>query len=68
MEILFELNAALDHLSRHYTYKESEAEAVAKAYAHMKRACLDVFKITLRETLPPSTGPGRKPNSSPSKP
>ncbi len=51
VEILFELNAALDHLSRHYIYNEPEAKTVAKAYAHMKRACLDVFKITLRETL-----------------
>jgi len=50
-EILFELNASLDHLSRHYIYGEDEAQVVSKAFSHMKRACLDVFKITLRETL-----------------
>lgn len=50
-EVLFELNAALDHLSRFYVYDEPETQVVHKAYSHMKRACLDVFKITLRETL-----------------
>jgi len=50
-EVLFELNAALDHLSRFYIYKEPERDVVSKAYSHMKRACLDIFKITLRETL-----------------
>ena len=49
-EVLFELNAALDHLSRHWTYHEEEAQVVAKAYGHCKRACLDIFKIKLRET------------------
>lgn len=51
MEVLFELNAALDHLSRHYIYGETEREVSEKAYSHFKRACLDVFKITVRETL-----------------
>lgn len=51
LEILFELNAAFDHVSRHYVYGEPEHEVVLKSYSHLKRACLDVFKITLRETL-----------------
>ncbi len=46
-EVLFELNAALDHLARHWTYQETEEMVVAKAYSHFKRACLDVFKIRL---------------------
>jgi len=50
-EILFEINAAFDHLSRHYIYEQSEREVVQKAYSHLKRACLDVFKIILRDTL-----------------
>ena len=50
-EILFEINAAFDHLSRFHTYGQSEKEVVAKAYSHLKRACLDVFKIILRDTL-----------------
>lgn len=50
-EILFELNAAFDHISRYYIYRQSEEEVVQKAYSHLKRACLDVFKLTLRDTL-----------------
>lgn len=48
-EVLFELNAAFDHLSRHWTYGESEAQAVHKSYGHLKRSCLDIFKISVRE-------------------
>jgi len=50
-EILFEINAAFDHLSRFHVYGQSEEEVVRKAYSHLKRACLDVFKIILRDTL-----------------
>ena len=51
-EMLFELNAALDHVSRPYVYEgETEEEACKKAYGHLKRCCLDSFKIRLRETL-----------------
>lgn len=35
-ETLFELNAAFDHLSRHWKYDQSEEEAVDKAYGHLK--------------------------------
>jgi len=48
-EMLFEINAALDHIARHWTLGESEAEAVARALGHFKRSCLDVFKILVRE-------------------
>jgi hypothetical protein len=50
-EVLFELNAALDHLSRHWIHNEPEEEVVRKAYGHMKRACLDIFKIRLRTAI-----------------
>lgn len=50
-EILFEINAAFDHVSRYHIYGQPEEEVVEKAYSHLKRACLDVFKIILRDTL-----------------
>jgi hypothetical protein len=49
VEVLFELNAALDHLSRHWVYGQSEARVVSLAYGHLKRSCLDIFKIAVRE-------------------
>ena len=51
IETLFELNAALDHLSRRWVYQEhtSEKDAVGKAYSHLKRACLDLFKLRVKE-------------------
>ena len=48
-EVLFELNAAFDHLSRHWTYGEPESNVVHKCYGHLKRSCLDIFKISVRE-------------------
>lgn len=48
-EVLFELNAAFDHLSRHWTYGEPEGKVVHKCYGHLKRSCLDIFKISVRE-------------------
>jgi hypothetical protein len=50
VELLFEINAALDHISRRWTYHEEEEQVVARAFGHFKRACLDVFKIKLRDT------------------
>jgi hypothetical protein len=50
-ELLFELNAALDHLARHWTHGETEKEAVEKAYSHLKRCCLDVFKLKAKAAL-----------------
>jgi hypothetical protein len=49
IEVLFELNAALDHISRHWAYRESEAAVVDKAYAHLKRTCLDIFKLKVND-------------------
>lgn len=49
VEVLFELNAALDHVSRCWIYNEPEAKVVKKAFGHLKRSCLDIFKIAVRE-------------------
>lgn len=49
VEVLFELNAALDHISRHWVMTESESVVVEKAYSHLKRACLDIFKLKVKE-------------------
>ncbi len=49
-ETLFELNAALDHISRKWIYSESEEEVVSQAYGHLKRSCLDIFKLKVKET------------------
>lgn len=48
-EVLFELNAAFDHLSRHWIYNEPEDKVVSSCYGHLKRSCLDIFKIAVRE-------------------
>jgi len=48
-EVLFELNAALDHVSRHWAYGETEAAVVDKAYSHLKRSCLDIFKLKVKD-------------------
>src|SRR5258708_33282019 len=50
-EVLFELNAALDHASRHWVYGETEAQVTKKVYSHLKRSCLDIFKLRLKETV-----------------
>lgn len=47
--VLFELNAALDHMSRHWTAGQSEKDVVDKMFSHLKRSCLDIFKIQVKE-------------------
>lgn len=49
VEMLFEVNAAFDHLTRFWQYGETETEVVKKAYSHLKRACLDAFKLKVKE-------------------
>ena len=49
IETLFEINAAFDHVSRHWFYGDSEADAVEKAYSHLKRSCLDIFKLEVKK-------------------
>ena len=50
-ELFFEVNAAFDHLSRHWQFGLPEEEAVNSAAAHIKRGCFDAFKIVVRETV-----------------
>lgn len=50
IEVLFEINAAFDHLTRHWAYGENEAEVVSKVCSHLKRGCLDIFKIAVKES------------------
>ncbi len=47
-ETLFELNAAFDHLTRHWYYGEPPEEVIPKVYSHLKRSCLDVFKLHVK--------------------
>jgi hypothetical protein len=49
IETLFELNAAFDHISRHWAIDEPEEEVVAQAFGHLKRSCLDIFKLKVQE-------------------
>jgi hypothetical protein len=49
IETLFELNAAFDHLSVHWINGQTEEEAAAEAFSHLKRSCLDIFKLKVRE-------------------
>jgi hypothetical protein len=51
VEVLFEINAAWDHISRQYAYGESEESVVRHAYAHLKRSCLDIFKLAVKDAV-----------------
>ncbi len=50
-EVLYEIHAAFDHITRIENFNEPEEQAVRKAYSHFKRACLDVYKIYFRDSL-----------------
>jgi len=50
-EVLFEINAAFDHVSRIWYYKDPVDISVEKAYSHLKRSCLDIYKLLLREAI-----------------
>lgn len=56
---LFEINAAFDHLARRWTHGESEAQVVEKAYSHLKRSCLDIFKLRVKRALDQATELGK---------
>ncbi len=51
LEMLFEINAAFDHISRHWYYQEAEAVAVDQSCRHLKRGAFDAFKIILLDTM-----------------
>ena len=50
VEALFEVSAAFDHMSRHWKKGESEQACVERAASHLKRGCLDAFKLVLKES------------------
>ena len=49
-ELLLEVHAAFDHLSRHWRFDEPEGNVVDRAVGHLKRGTFDAFKIIVRET------------------
>ena len=48
VELLFEINSAFDHLKRIHVDDEDENLQAQKAYSHLKRGCLDAFKLKLK--------------------
>ncbi len=51
VELVFEIAAAWDHLSRHWRYGESESDCVDKAARHVKRAVFDAYKLLLKAAV-----------------
>jgi hypothetical protein len=51
VELVFEVAAAWDHLSRHWKYGEAEATSADRASRHIKRAIFDAFKLLLKHTV-----------------
>ncbi|MCL2660002.1 MAG: hypothetical protein FWD64_05735 [Acidobacteriaceae bacterium] len=52
-ETLFEINAAWDHIGRHFdcTNPQKLEHVVEKAQSHLKRSCLDLFKLALKNAV-----------------
>lgn len=48
IELLFEINSAFDHLKRIHVEKSPEEKESEKAYSHLKRGCLDAYKLKLK--------------------
>ena len=48
VELLFEIHSAFDHLKRIHIDNEPEELQAQKAYSHLKRGCLDAFKLKLK--------------------
>ena len=51
VELVFEVAAAWDHLSRHWRFGELESSCVDKASHHIKRAVFDAYKLLLKQTV-----------------
>ena len=51
VELVFEVAAAWDHLSRHWRFEESESDCIDKAARHIKRAVFDAYKLLLKQTV-----------------
>ncbi len=41
---LFEIAAAMDHVSRYWIYNEAEKDVADRSAGHLKRGCFDLFK------------------------
>lgn len=50
LETLHEITAAFDHLSRIHTDNVDVQGEMDRVYSHLKRSCLDIYKIKLKET------------------
>ncbi|MBF0584442.1 MAG: hypothetical protein HQL80_09435 [Magnetococcales bacterium] len=50
IELLLEINAAFDHMSRHWQYGEAEEGVVGACSAHLKRCTFDGYKLILKWT------------------
>ena len=48
VELLFEIHSAFDHLKRIHIEGYSESACCEKAFSHLKRGLLDVFKLKLK--------------------
>ena len=51
VELVFEVAAAWDHLSRHWRFGESEVSCIDKAARHIKRAVFDTYKLLLKHAV-----------------
>lgn len=51
VELVFEVAAGWDHLSRYWRFGESESGCVDKASRHIKRAVFDAYKLLLKQTV-----------------
>lgn len=49
VEVLFEIHAAMDHVSRIFTGDQDMETAVSRAKGHLTRSCLDIFKLSVKE-------------------
>lgn len=51
VELVFEVAAVWDHLSRHWRFGESESSCIDKASRHIKRAVFDAYKLLLKQAV-----------------
>ena len=51
VEVLSEVTSAWDHLARHWTSGEAEPSVARKVFAHLRRACFDMFKLQVVEAV-----------------
>ena len=49
VELVFEIAACWDHLSRQWRFNEPEEKCIDKASRHLKRAVFDAYKLLLKK-------------------